>query len=79
MKRLPLLLPLAVPFMVPARPQSPARAFPAVRVGLEDSIHLPDGSVPRDNTEVVRAAIRIAAICGLSPATVEDARARFRI
>ena len=50
-----------------------------VRVGLEDSIHLPDGSVARDNTEMVRAAIRIAAIYGLSPATVEEARARFRI
>ena len=50
-----------------------------VRVGLEDSIHLPDGSVARDNTEMVRAAIQIAAIYGLRPATVEEARARFRI
>jgi 3-keto-5-aminohexanoate cleavage enzyme len=50
-----------------------------VRVGLEDSIHLPDGSVARDNTEMVRAAVQIAAIYGLKPATVEEARARFRI
>ena len=50
-----------------------------VRVGLEDSIHLPDGSVARDNTEMVRAAIQIAAIYGLKPATVAEARARFRI
>jgi len=45
----------------------------------EDSIHLPDGSVARDNSDMVRAALRIAAIYGLKPATVEEARARFRI
>ena len=50
-----------------------------VRVGLEDSIHLPDGRVARDNTEMVRAAIQIAAIYGLKPATVAEVRARFRI
>jgi 3-keto-5-aminohexanoate cleavage enzyme len=50
-----------------------------VRVGFEDSIHLPDGSVARDNTEMVRAAAGIAAIYGLQPATVSEARARFGI
>jgi len=50
-----------------------------VRVGFEDSIHLPDGSAARDNSDMVRAALRIAAIYGLKPATVDDARARFRI
>ena len=50
-----------------------------VRVGFEDSIHLPDGSAARDNSDMVRAALRIAAIYGLKPATVEEARARFRI
>lgn len=50
-----------------------------VRVGMEDSIHLPDGSVARDNTEMVRAAADIAAIYGLKPASVEEARARFGI
>jgi 3-keto-5-aminohexanoate cleavage enzyme len=50
-----------------------------VRVGFEDGIHLPDGSVARDNSEMVRAAARIAAFYGLAPATVEEARARFRI
>jgi 3-keto-5-aminohexanoate cleavage enzyme len=50
-----------------------------VRVGFEDGIHLPDGSVARDNSDMVRAATRIAAIYGLSPATVDEARARFRI
>jgi 3-keto-5-aminohexanoate cleavage enzyme len=50
-----------------------------VRVGFEDSIHLPDGSAARDNSDMVRAALRIAAIYGVKPATVEEARARFRI
>jgi 3-keto-5-aminohexanoate cleavage enzyme len=50
-----------------------------VRVGFEDGIHLPDGSVARDNSEMVGAAARIAAIYGLTPATVDEARARFGI
>ena len=50
-----------------------------VRVGFEDGIHLPDGSVARDNAEMVRAAAQIAALFGLAPATVEEARARFGI
>ncbi len=50
-----------------------------VRVGFEDGIHLPDGSVARDNAEMVRAAATIAAFYGLRPATVEEARARFGI
>jgi 3-keto-5-aminohexanoate cleavage enzyme len=50
-----------------------------VRVGFEDGIHLPDGTVARDNSEMVRAAAQIAAIYGMRPATVEEARARFRI
>lgn len=50
-----------------------------VRVGFEDSIHLPDGSVARDNSEMVRAARDIAALYGLQPATVAEARARFGI
>jgi 3-keto-5-aminohexanoate cleavage enzyme len=50
-----------------------------VRVGFEDGIHLPDGSVAHDNSEMVRAAVSIAALYGLRPASVEEARARFRI
>jgi len=50
-----------------------------VRVGFEDGIHLPDGRVARDNSDMVRAAAQIAAIYGLKPATVAEARARFRI
>jgi 3-keto-5-aminohexanoate cleavage enzyme len=50
-----------------------------VRVGFEDSIHLPDGRVARDNSEMVEAARHIAGIYGLKPATVAEARARFGI
>ena len=50
-----------------------------VRVGFEDGIHLPDGTVARDNAEMVKAAARIAGIYGLRPASVEEARARFGI
>lgn len=50
-----------------------------VRVGFEDGIHLPDGSVARDNSDMVREAARIASIYGMKPATVDEARARFRI
>lgn len=47
------------------------------RVGFEDGIHLPDGSVAKDNSEMVRAAVDIAAFYGAKPATVAEARARF--
>jgi 3-keto-5-aminohexanoate cleavage enzyme len=50
-----------------------------VRVGFEDGIHLPDGTVARDNAEMVEAAARIAAIYGMAPASVDEARLRFRI
>jgi 3-keto-5-aminohexanoate cleavage enzyme len=50
-----------------------------VRVGFEDGIHLPDGSVARDNAEMVQTAAQIAAIYGMKPATVEEARTRFGI
>ena len=50
-----------------------------VRVGFEDSIHLPDGSVARDNTDMVKAAVEIAKLFGLAPATVPEERARFRL
>jgi 3-keto-5-aminohexanoate cleavage enzyme len=35
--------------------------------------------VAGDNSDMVRAAVTIAAIYGLQPATVKEARARFRI
>lgn len=50
-----------------------------VRVGFEDSIHLPDGSVATSNEEMVRKAVEIGALFGMAPATVEEARERFGI
>jgi len=50
-----------------------------VRVGFEDALHLPDGRIAADNSDMVRAAVEIAAIYGLRPASVAEARARFRI
>jgi 3-keto-5-aminohexanoate cleavage enzyme len=50
-----------------------------VRVGFEDGIHLPDGTVAHDNADMVRAAAQIAKLYGARPASVAEARARFRI
>jgi len=50
-----------------------------VRVGFEDGIHLPDGNVAKDNSEMVKAAAQIAALYGAKPASVEEARKRFRL
>jgi len=49
------------------------------RVGFEDGIHLPNGQPARYNRDMVKAAVDIAAIFGLEPATVEEARERFRL
>jgi len=48
-----------------------------VRVGFEDGVHLPDGTVGRDNSSMVRAAVEIARFYGAVPASVEEARDRF--
>ena len=50
-----------------------------VRVGFEDGIHLPDGSVATHNHEMVAAAAQIGRFFGMEPASVEEARARFGI
>lgn len=50
-----------------------------VRVGFEDGIHLPDGTVGRDNSDLVKAAVNIAGIYGGRPATIDEARNRFRL
>ncbi len=50
-----------------------------VRVGFEDGIYLPDGRAARDNSDMVRAAVKLASVFGLEPATVEEARRRFGI
>lgn len=46
-----------------------------VRVGFEDSVHLPDGRLARSSAELVRWAIAAAREIGRTPATVEEARA----
>jgi 3-keto-5-aminohexanoate cleavage enzyme len=66
-------------FMFRAATLGLAMGCDLVRVGFEDGIHLPDGTVAKSNTEMVAAAARIAALYGLTPASVEEARARFRI
>lgn len=50
-----------------------------VRVGFEDSIHLPDGSVATHNHAMVAKAKEIGALFGMEPATVDEARERFGI
>jgi 3-keto-5-aminohexanoate cleavage enzyme len=50
-----------------------------VRVGFEDGIHLPDGRPGKDNSDMVAAAAKIAGLYGMAPATVDEARARFRL
>jgi 3-keto-5-aminohexanoate cleavage enzyme len=50
-----------------------------VRVGFEDSIHLPDGSVAAHNHEMVEKAVEIGALFGMQPATVAEACTRFGI
>lgn len=50
-----------------------------VRVGFEDGINLPDGSVARHNHDMVAAAVNIGGFFGMLPATVEEARSRFGI
>ncbi len=48
-----------------------------VRVGFEDGIHLASGKPARNNRQMVEEIVRIAALFGLNPATVEEAKARF--
>lgn len=50
-----------------------------VRVGLEDSIHLANGKPARNNQEMVREIVTIAALFGRTPMTVDEARARFHM
>lgn len=50
-----------------------------VRVGFEDNLQLPDGSIATHNHEMVSAAATIGRFFGMEPATVEEARQRFGI
>jgi uncharacterized protein (DUF849 family) len=49
-----------------------------VRVGFENNLHLPDGTVAEDNAALVRQVATGAAALGLRPATPDEARAMFR-
>jgi 3-keto-5-aminohexanoate cleavage enzyme len=46
----------------------------SVRVGLEDNLHLPDGTMARSNGELVARARRMTEDAGRRPATVAQAR-----
>ena len=48
-----------------------------VRVGFEDNIHLPDGSVARHNGELCKAIAEIGQTFGREPASVAEARQVF--
>jgi 3-keto-5-aminohexanoate cleavage enzyme len=50
-----------------------------VRVGFEDNIHLPDGSVANHNGQLVEAIAGIGKTFGREPASVAEARQVFRI
>jgi 3-keto-5-aminohexanoate cleavage enzyme len=50
-----------------------------VRVGFEDGIHLADGTVARENSDMVEQIVAIAKLFGREPATVDEARERLQI
>jgi 3-keto-5-aminohexanoate cleavage enzyme len=49
----------------------------SVRVGLEDNLYLPDGTMARSNGDLVAKARQLTLDVGRRPATVEEARARL--
>jgi len=51
----------------------------SVRVGLEDNLYLPDGTMARSNGELVARARRMTEDAGRRPATVAQARARLGV
>ncbi|MFI4995862.1 MAG: 3-keto-5-aminohexanoate cleavage protein [Hyphomicrobiales bacterium] len=50
-----------------------------VRVGFEDSIHLPNGTFAQHNHQMVEAMVRIAREFGREPTTVAEARKVFSL
>lgn len=50
-----------------------------VRVGLEDNLYLPDGSVAKSNGESVAKAVELARLVGVEPASVAEAREILQI
>ena len=51
----------------------------SVRVGLEDNLYLPDGTMARSNGELVARARRMTEDAGRRTATVAEARAMLRV
>jgi 3-keto-5-aminohexanoate cleavage enzyme len=47
----------------------------SIRVGLEDNLYLPDGTMARSNGELIAKARQMTVDAGRRPATVEEARA----
>jgi 3-keto-5-aminohexanoate cleavage enzyme len=47
----------------------------SIRVGLEDNLYLPDGTMATSNGELIARARRMTEDAGRRPATVEEARA----
>ncbi|HEY6759979.1 MAG TPA: 3-keto-5-aminohexanoate cleavage protein [Baekduia sp.] len=47
----------------------------SIRVGLEDNLYLPDGTMAKSNGELIAQARRMTEDAGRRPATVEEARA----
>ena len=50
-----------------------------LRTGLEDSIHLPDGSRAASNGDLVKALVAVAREAGRAVASTEEARAALRL
>jgi uncharacterized protein (DUF849 family) len=51
----------------------------SIRVGLEDNLYLPDGTMARSNGELIAKARQMTLDAGRRPATVEEARALLAV
>jgi uncharacterized protein (DUF849 family) len=51
----------------------------SIRVGLEDNLYLPDGTMARSNGELIAKARQITEDMGRRPATVQEARAMLAV
>ncbi|HLH13911.1 MAG TPA: 3-keto-5-aminohexanoate cleavage protein, partial [Solirubrobacteraceae bacterium] len=51
----------------------------SIRVGLEDNLYLPDGTMARSNGELVAKARQMTEDVGRRPATVQEARAALAV
>jgi uncharacterized protein (DUF849 family) len=51
----------------------------SIRVGLEDNLYLPDGTMATSNGDLIAKARQMTEDMGRRPATVEEARAALQI